>query len=639
MALTVIKTVKDLRKYHLEPLKGKGQVYDNHKSTLKGFLSANDWSDDTPLDVAFDGGFEKAAQKYEEVLRATMHAKKKPESINTLNTQRYLLNKLKKSAMAIGANAKLPDTFGARLRELLRRMGMTPRGLQKAMEEKKLENITPFDTVRSWLSGRFMPQNDADTKLRVKEMEKFLNAEGKLCEVLHFTNRSKIAKTSFGKRLVIAMAHKYRYLLRNWTSAHKSEWKDIAEYYSKNATGIKETRTKKWRTKEGGKKCATAEKHQGALEAFFGWAILKKDPNNPINGGGVKKGKLSFAHLSYERVKNFLEFMHVRAGGYNAFTRNFAKLATMLLKPDTGYVWRNPERFAPKVGKNPADWQKYVEAERDQINHWLNQLEKAKLIKQTRIVEEPIDKILRIQHPKDVLTEMLIRMTKDTPPSSASPIRKARHARNVLLIAMLSENPLRASQYAMMEWEINLYKLKTGDCRGLKYKSVDFKNEQGAASEPYNVILTPRLTPLIEHYQELRKYLPFSDKTNRVFLPDGTYSTRTMKAKMEKGEFEFGYQSNGISALVRELTKEYLGGDEEEWAPNGFGPHAFRHINAHEFIKNNMEGFQVVAHILHDRLQTVMDDYGHIKVADGFSAWQTYSDAQYVRYMDEKEAA
>ncbi|MDQ1274405.1 MAG: hypothetical protein QG591_3035, partial [Planctomycetota bacterium] len=50
----------------------------------------------------------------------------------------------------------------------------------------------------------------------------------------------------------------------------------------------------------------------------------------------------------------------------------------------------------------------------------------------------------------------------------------------------------------------------------------------------------------------------------------------------------------------------------------------FRHIIATEYLKNNPNGYQVVANILHDKLETVLGEYAHLKIADGFSHWVSY---------------
>jgi len=56
----------------------------------------------------------------------------------------------------------------------------------------------------------------------------------------------------------------------------------------------------------------------------------------------------------------------------------------------------------------------------------------------------------------------------------------------------------------------------------------------------------------------------------------------------------------------------------------GFGPHAIRHIVATDYIKNNPASYIVAADILHDKLETVMSAYAHLKAADGHRVYLGY---------------
>lgn len=56
------------------------------------------------------------------------------------------------------------------------------------------------------------------------------------------------------------------------------------------------------------------------------------------------------------------------------------------------------------------------------------------------------------------------------------------------------------------------------------------------------------------------------------------------------------------------------------WGPAPFGPHAFRHIVATDYLKRYPGAFQLVAHLLNDHLQTVIKEYGHVSPMDGLRA-------------------
>jgi len=78
-------------------------------------------------------------------------------------------------------------------------------------------------------------------------------------------------------------------------------------------------------------------------------------------------------------------------------------------------------------------------------------------------------------------------------------------------------------------------------------------------------------------------------------------------------------QPSTLSRWVDLSTKMYLGG-------YGFRPQAFRHIIAHDYIKNHPNGFQIVASVLHDTLETVIKNYGHLSHVDWFDNYNKYTE-------------
>lgn len=69
----------------------------------------------------------------------------------------------------------------------------------------------------------------------------------------------------------------------------------------------------------------------------------------------------------------------------------------------------------------------------------------------------------------------------------------------------------------------------------------------------------------------------------------------------------------------------------EELAPAGFGPHAFRHIVAHSYLKNNPKAYVVVADLLNDKIEMVIKEYGHVGVADNFRHWLRFYEEEQER--------
>ena len=72
-----------------------------------------------------------------------------------------------------------------------------------------------------------------------------------------------------------------------------------------------------------------------------------------------------------------------------------------------------------------------------------------------------------------------------------------------------------------------------------------------------------------------------------------------------------GWSAGGMLHRIKVLTSTYI-----ESCP-GFGPHAFRHVIATDHLRRNPGDYLNVATLLHDKLETVLKSYGHLRVADG----------------------
>ena len=186
----------------------------------------------------------------------------------------------------------------------------------------------------------------------------------------------------------------------------------------------------------------------------------------------------------------------------------------------------------------------------------------------------------------------------------------------VVLCRMLVANPLRIGQYAAMTFRTdgtgNLVRVAPG-CYRLRFQPADFKNEKGAANSDYDVEVDPSVSSWIDRYLlESRPHLIGAGSTDRFFLP-AVAGPRKPKPflKAEGLHEELGFIGEGLASRVKLLTGIYIGG-----CP-GFGPHSFRHIIATDHLRRHPGDYLTVAVLLHDKLETVLKSYGHLKVADG----------------------
>jgi integrase len=143
-----------------------------------------------------------------------------------------------------------------------------------------------------------------------------------------------------------------------------------------------------------------------------------------------------------------------------------------------------------------------------------------------------------------------------------------------------------------------------------------FKNERGAAAEPYIVRIPQRLWPLLDQYTtEWRPRLRGADTSDRLFLPSSLGLADGERVDLTQNA---GLQSNWMGQLVTKLTRAYI-----DKCP-GFGPHAFRHIIATDYLKVHPNGHVAAAAILHDTVATVLRDYAHLRVADSYEFYAAH---------------
>ena len=209
---------------------------------------------------------------------------------------------------------------------------------------------------------------------------------------------------------------------------------------------------------------------------------------------------------------------------------------------------------------------------------------------------------------------------------SASGLARAVKYRDLLLIKLLSVNPLRVRNVVEMTWRRD----NTGHLQrvnGVWYIRIrrdEFKNWfSGPADKDYTVPLPPDCNEYIEQYLAFRHHLKDAEGCDVLFLPRSNGNNEHVTRP--------GISQRNLSYLVQKLTRVYV---PDELAPGGFGPHAFRHIVAHSYLKSNPKAYAVVADILNDRLETVIQEYGHVETADNFRHWLTFYEEEQERLKD-----
>lgn len=356
---------------------------------------------------------------------------------------------------------------------------------------------------------------------------------------------------------------------------------------------------------------ASASVFLNHVRRFFGSKVLNgADPN----------GFSLVQMCDLQQQADYLEFCAERTGSLTEGSLAVLQLAQSFLYSKGGWIYQQPSFGAllpAPVSSDEATWHAWCSARRAEIGKRVAKLEKDRLIKPGRDTEEAIKDILDRQHPLTALFEMADAMENylvkyESQPRYMNGHSKAALQRDILIIKIFTAQPLRVKMMRDLLYKKdntgNLYRKKNGDW-AIRFAPEDFKNERGAASDkPYDVTLPKDLYQEIDYYlNHIRHGAAFGwDTSDHVFVPQ------------QKSNSVKDRKTSWINRMLLSRSKQFLPG-----CP-GFGPHAIRHIVATDYIKNNPASYIVAADILHDKLETVMSAYAHLKAADGHRVYLGY---------------
>ena len=456
-------------------------------------------------------------------------------------------------------------------------------------------------------------------------------------------------RTAYARRLMTAIHERYK--LRDFPPRLKAEWDEL--YALMTPTLEPDGPLKRngfWFVDPETGDCPTAGKTMNTLSGFFGYLSLpvegrsflipekKKDKKKKkeeeegekpppkytvVKGEGFSPDSLTLALVTdVPLVKRYLEFVKGRAGGvYNTETEQIINLCCMLLRKKTGFVRQQPhygERLQPPV---PAGkWSRWCASAHERLREQIRNLDKNGQIVQSRDVDEPIDFILNDPHPLRYLYKLADLMEADLPAPSAKGVDRAVAYRDMFLVRFLTANPLRIKQFSLMTWRAdntgNLYQERNGSW-WLRFPKDAFKNrktlKKDRFTKNYRAPLPRSLGGYVQTYLSThRPLLLGAEQCDYVFRP----GLRGGVSKHKSGSAK-PIQAGSLSKVLCKKAGLYL-------RCAGFGPHAYRHIIATDYLKNHPSGVMVAASILHDTPEMVLKHYGHLQKSDFFGYWVAY---------------
>lgn len=586
----------------------------NQLSTLHGFLASVGKTVDSRVGAELSSAFEAKARDYLASLQVS--SKTKNDRRSHLRAWRDTVNALVKTRSA--RETPCDSLFHARLRQVLSETGEYPKTLAKRC------GASPSALGR-WLRGA-IPNRRALPSLH--RLESLLGLErGELASLVPWGGKEAserqacnqaIPTPSIGYRKRQKARAKSHYVLKDEEvdQALEAEWQAFFTYktaritmYKRSTRGVwsmvpaetapRNLSPKAWR---GEMACSAADVNWKYISQFLGYVRL----DTTAGGAGLPmEDRRTLALLAVpELVNGYLEFVTTRSGGLvHRGQKLFAAFVASLVNREHGYLLQQPRMHDHLSSKVLAGrtWETLCAQSHEVAMTWKRDANDI-----SRKPEEPIQQLLNLEDPLRPVLAMVDTLDSLALKCSADGIQEARGRRDALLIAMLIANPLRLRQFANMRWHPdnsgNLYRTSEGQWR-LRFNSGDLKNGKSASKRGYDAPLPAWLSARIEAYlEDFRPALIAGDKDKGFVFPSS------------RG----GGVWKHLGRHVAKLTRRHIPG-----CP-GFGPHAFRHLVATNWLRQNPNDYLTVAELLNDSLNVVLANYAHLRKDDSFGRYETY---------------
>lgn len=554
------------------------------------------------------------------------------------------ISRWRKSWLSLSLTDGLPDEFGEALKKLIDDAGVTVTAVGEHFQRR--------NTLRNWIAGTYYPS--IGLLPFVSELEDYFGVPKNTLIVRLSTrilgNRGKpvAGLTAWRQRCLDQFKGQYR--LNNFPPGLADEWNGMFSFFRSDSlqhVADGKRRNMPWRVRRQDGKCPTAVYRKDGFAAFFGALCLPEDSGLLFEGAETRPlrrkvydaGSLTFALVTdFDLIRWYVEFKRHRSGVHTRSMYSFLTFCWALLNPKTGYLKQSPE-YGQKIGlRTEQEWHERCAQAREKIGDLIGSIKTGEGFRRSKNPFEPIASLLELDHPVSALKKFARDMEAAAPAPGCSPAHRAQHKRDVFLVRLLTANPLRIGQVVTMTYRAdntgNLYQRPDGSWR-LQFQACDFKNERAAVNDqPYDVPLPRRLWKDVEDYLfNHRPHLLGAGFCDYVLRP-----TMHGRKGLNKERVDQPMTIPSISSRMMSLTQLYI-----EDCP-GFGPHAFRHLVATEFVKNHENGFETAAGILHDSVDTVRNTYARFRPGDKIKRWNAYleglgEDAQDGHPSDERRKA
>ncbi|SIT39487.1 conserved hypothetical protein [Paraburkholderia piptadeniae] len=614
------KEVIALRKRDLigtseSPSSADTQVFRNNISSLHSYLAYFGKTEDSPIGREMLNGFNEKLQSYLDSVNVAPRTKSDRRS--HLRAWHSMVANLTQPASDkrsenVATDVGTSMTFHQMLRHAVSAAGYAPKTIAKRAGASA-------SAIQRWLKGAF-PNRRAFPSVRRIEVELGLERDALLSRVPSVIRKSQPQSFSIAYRERQRENTKSAYRLRvdDMSPEFLEEWANYFEYKTSRSPAFARSSRGSWRmlpmekiaadippyARRGNRGCVTATMTMDRFRSFVGYLSLPK----ALGGLGIPLHEAqSFAWLAVPKaIEGFLTFVCDRSGGvvHNGHV-GFCSFGASMTHPQTGYLTQQPS-FAANIpeGSTRGAWSEACAKAYALYRQWAIDAKEM-----SRKPYEPIQGLLNLSEPLAPLIRAVNKLDQMAAESAAGSLQEAIYKRDALLLSMLMANPLRARNYILMTWVEDgtgsLYQRENGQWR-IRFGANDFKNDRNASQTDYDAPLPAALSDRIDEYlvefrPRLLKEHPrcaslFPGKNGRIW-------------------------TKGLSKQVAKVTRRLVP------ETPGIGPHAVRHLVATDWLRKHPNDFLTAAQLLHDKLETVLRAYAHLRQDDAFNRFEAHLEA------------
>jgi integrase/transcriptional regulator with XRE-family HTH domain len=618
LTVTMSATYTQLIQAHIERLQREStssfgeQIAKNHMTALRGMLKSLGKSESSPIGEELASGFPEMVRTC--LAGLAIGERSKSDRRSMLNAWRMTFDLLGaapaltvrgRERRSASSSSPSPTAFEQGLKGALRKSGLPPK------RAAQLAGVSPSALGR-WSRGALPNIRSIQT---LGKLESVLNLPVGHLEALLLETLGKQAPlhhNPYRERLKARCSDPYYLKPAELRAPFVAEWEGLLKHKSAIRSFDKQRHAGgRWSSGDAadapssttnlttldGKYYASAGVVWTHTSGYLGFLQRGVD----MGGLGIEHGAAqTLAWLVVpEAIDAYLEFLTERSGGLRHTGHSvFCGFVASLTHPVHGYLLQSSELMSklPDQWVGSRSWTTLCALARSTAGDW-----KSVCIDVSRDPTRPIQFLLDQPNPLEPVLLAMQRLRGLGNQYPAQSVDEALARRDELLLGLLLSNPLRRKNLIHLNVRPdnsgNVYKSATGEWR-IRLPRADFKNGKRGArrSQPYDVAIAPWLQNLVSDYVEhFRPVLARESILDRFFL-----SRR-------------GTPFHDMTHRVLVLTRQLIPGS------GGFGPHAFRHLVATDWLRRNPNDYLTVAELLNDTLEVVMSTYAHLKQDDALT--------------------